>query len=161
VVVALVLIPVLADFLGPYVVTIAGVATTGAIALVGRVLWRWATAPAPTLVRLDLRQNGADVMNEGDFTVHVHSLDRLDPARQIDLDEPNRVASGRDASYYFVPDTGPLRVDQSYRLVVSDDHRARWELAYKPPHRVGAMRPVWARRIWPLPVLWLLQRPPS
>lgn len=116
---------VVADFWGPYVVTIAGVATTGAIALVGRLLWRWATAPAPTLVLLDLRPDGADVMNNGDFTVHVHTFDRLDPVLHIDLDEPHRVASGQGAPYYFVPDTGPLRVDQSYRLVVSDDHRAR------------------------------------
>jgi hypothetical protein len=147
----------LADFLGPYLVTIAGVVTTGIAAFTGRFLWRWTHAHEPTLVRLRLTEHSVDILNEGDFTVHFVSAEAPPPepnAWKFALPKPRRIAPTKNTSLPFQePQLTQLRIDRPYRVEIVDDHRARWTLAYAANdvslNRQEGAGPDTIQRVWP------------
>lgn len=147
----------LADFWGPYLVTIAGVATTGFAVFLGRLIWRWATASAPSLVYVDVGASPGElwVRNNGDFTVHLRRVEALGEPHPWKQEAKRRLPPGKTTPF----DVGDevARHDRSYRVSVRDDHKARWELTYDS-HRPssGTFLPSSVSRTWPWPVRWAL-----
>jgi len=154
------------DFLTPYLVTIAGVVTTGVAAFALRFVWRSATALHPTLLRLQLIEGGAKIFNHGDFTLFVLRVEAPPPPPdtwRYDYERPRRVAAGKSTEIRLSPDSRvTIRVDREYRVVVRDEHRARWNLVYAPDPALGSqpgLTPMEIERLWPVWVGILRQEP--
>jgi hypothetical protein len=161
---------VLADVWGPYFVSIAGVLTVGVLGFVVRFVWRWATSIRPTLVFVDVWPDELRVLNQGDFVVHVHSVEALgDPDPwALPIRPPGRVAPNTHTALLLQPPVVlPFRVDRFYRLVLRDDRYARWQVTYDPADRVQGgfrgpgnaavrFRGLQLERIWPYSVAWAI-----
>ncbi len=154
-----------ADFLVPYLVTIAGVVTTGVAAFALRWIWRYFTAPDPTLLRLELSDGTVKVINRGDFTVYLLRVEALPPAPNewaIDYERPRRTVSGTWTSITLAG--VQLRVDRDYRVVARDEHRARWEVTYAADPALSnfdGAGPTRIVRLWPALLRWLSVQSPS
>jgi hypothetical protein len=152
---------VLSDFLGPYLVTIAGVVTTGVAAFAGRWVWRWTHPDEPDLVRLQVTVGSAHVLNAGDFDVHLISIEAPPPDAdpwEFRFPKAKRVAPGNVVNVDLqLPTHLRLRIDRPFRITLTDDHHARWDLLYAANdaslgHHRGA-GPSAIRRVWPR---WLM-----
>jgi hypothetical protein len=144
----------IADFLGPYLVTIAGVVTTGVAAFLLRYAWQWATAPEPTVIQLELMQDGFKLHNRGDFTVWVIRVDGLPPSPQpwrYVLPRRWRLPPNQEVSVRGTAGEFPaIRVDHGYRVLVRATHGASWELNYAAdPALSQGSSPSSVRRLWP------------
>lgn len=154
----------LADFLVPYLVTIAGVVTTGVAAVALRSAWRWATAPEPGLVRLRIGFATVHILNEGDFVVWWLRASAPPPEGDdwsAEFRRPRRYPPHSTGTIDMARSDGTqLPTDRSYRVVVADEHHARWELTYAPGGPAMQWRegvgPSELRRIWPEPLAWVI-----
>src|SRR6266511_2536643 len=150
----------IADFLGPYLVTIAGVVTTGVAAFLLRSLWRWSAATDPLLLNLLLIERGFRLRNDGDFTIHVLRVEALPPGPHpwsYEFPRARRLAPSQWVELQFDADTVPaVRGDRDYRVKVRDAHRALWDLFYAANSSFGGgATPSSVRRIWPRTVGFL------
>ena len=125
----------------------------------------------PTLVFIEVWPDEVRVSNTGDFIVHVYTVEALgDPGGwTISLPRPRRVAPNTHMAVQLQPPIlMNLRVDRFYRVVLRDDHYARWQATYDPTDReAGGLRgpsdPAGIRfrnpqleRIWPYPITWAI-----